>query len=137
MPSPGSVFLTTPDWPEKNFFYHFEIGKIASVLIYNIFVTKEFFFKNERQKNCLTCMFLVDLVRWRQTIFKSGLINFLNIHFSIFHLYLFHIIEFLYSFSSSLQQTLLQSYLIFFSDFFFHYSLNEVLSFFVFLCILP
>ena len=38
----------------------------------NIFVTKNFFFNNEHQKNCLTRIFLVDPVGWQQTkIFLS------------------------------------------------------------------
>ena len=38
----------------------------------NIFVTENFFFKNEYQEFFLTCAFLIDLVRWWQNnIFLS------------------------------------------------------------------
>ena len=46
----------------KIFFYHFEMEKIAVILIYNIFVTKKSFFKNEHHKKILTRTFLVDPV---------------------------------------------------------------------------
>ena len=42
--------------------YHFKIEKIALILIYNIFVTKFFFFRNEHTKVFLTHMFLVDSI---------------------------------------------------------------------------
>ena len=46
--------------------------KIASILIYNIFVTEIFFFRNEHKKIFLTRTFVVDPVGWRQTnIFLS------------------------------------------------------------------
>ena len=61
---PG-VFLRTPGRSEKIFFYHFEMEKIALILIYNIFVTKKLFFRNEHQKFFLTHMFLEDPVGWR------------------------------------------------------------------------
>ena len=68
---PGLFFLSTPGRSEK-FFYHFEMEKIALILIYNIFVTKKIFFRNEHQKHFLTRTFLADPVRWRQTnIFLS------------------------------------------------------------------
>ena len=51
----------------KIFFYHFEMEKIALILIYNTFVTENFFFRNEHQKKNLTRTFLVDPVGWRQT----------------------------------------------------------------------
>ena len=49
------------------FFYHFEIEKIALILIDNIFVTKKLFFRNKHQKIFLTRTFLVEPVGWRQT----------------------------------------------------------------------
>ena len=63
----------------KNFFYHFEMEKIALILIYNIFVTKKTFFRNEYQKKFLTLTFLVDPVRWRQTnVFLSLVLRKVN-----------------------------------------------------------
>ena len=47
---------------KKKIFYHFEMEKVALILIYNIFVTKKIFFRNEHQKNLLTRTFLVDPV---------------------------------------------------------------------------
>ena len=71
MPSLGSAFSSKPSQLEK-IFYHFEMEKIALLLIYNIFVTKKFFFRNEYQKKFLNCIFLVDPVGWWQTnIFLS------------------------------------------------------------------
>ena len=59
----GSVFSSTPDQMEKkNLFYHFEMEKIALILTYNIFVTKNIFFRNEHEKDFLTRTFLVDPV---------------------------------------------------------------------------
>ena len=56
----------------KIVFYHFEMEKKTVILIYNIFMTKKPFFKNEHQKKILTRTFLVDSVGWRQTnIFLS------------------------------------------------------------------
>ena len=73
-------------WPVgKKSFYHFEMERIALILIYNIFVTKKIFFRNEHQKNFLARTFLVDPVEWRQTnIFKSGLKKMFLDHFLLF-----------------------------------------------------
>ena len=64
----------------KFFFYHFKMEKIPLILIYNIFVTKNFFFRNEHQKWFLPRRFLLDPVGWRQTnIFLSlALCTFFN-----------------------------------------------------------
>ena len=43
---PGLFFSSAPGWSEKKFFYHFEMEKIALIVIYNILVTKKFFFRN-------------------------------------------------------------------------------------------
>ena len=72
LPSPGSVFLSTPGRAEKTFFDHFKIEKIALILIYNIFVTKNIFFRNDHQKCFLADTIFVDSVGRRQTnIFLS------------------------------------------------------------------
>ena len=73
-------------WPVgKKSFYHFEMERIALILIYNIFVTKKIFFRNEHQKKFLARTFLVDPVEWRQTnIFKSGLKKMFLDHFLLF-----------------------------------------------------
>ena len=68
---PGLFFLVHPAGREKKI-HHFQFEKIALILIRNISVTKNFFFRNEHQKNFLTCKFLVGPVEWRQTnIFLS------------------------------------------------------------------
>ena len=55
----------------KIFFYHFEMEKIALILIHNIFVTKKKF-SGMNIKKFLTRTFLVDPVEWPQTnIFSS------------------------------------------------------------------
>ena len=46
----------------KNFFYHFEMEKIALIRICNISVTKKNFFRSEHQKIILTRTFRVDPV---------------------------------------------------------------------------
>ena len=56
------LFIRVHPAGRKKKFYHSEMGKLALILIYNTFVTKRFFFKNEHQKFFLTRMFLVDLV---------------------------------------------------------------------------
>ena len=57
--------------PVGFFFYHFEMEKIALILVYNIFETKNSFSGMNMKKN-LTGMFLVDSVGWGQTnIFLS------------------------------------------------------------------
>ena len=43
LPSPGSVFSSTPGRWEKSFFYHFETENITLILIYKILVNKKFF----------------------------------------------------------------------------------------------
>ena len=69
---PGLYFWVHPTGRKNFIFYHFEMEKIALIPVYNIFVTKNFFFRNEHPKKFLTCAFLVDLVGWRQTnIFLS------------------------------------------------------------------
>ena len=63
-------------WPVgKNFFNHFEMGKIALIVIYNIFMTKKNFFRYEHQKKILTHTFSCrpSQVMANQHIFKSGL----------------------------------------------------------------
>ena len=60
----------------KNFFYHFEMEKIALTLIYNAIVTKIFFFRNEdKKKNDSHVSGRPGRVTANQHIFKSGLIN--------------------------------------------------------------
>ena len=63
-------FPVHPASREKN--YHFEMEKVALILIYNIFATKKIFFRNEYQEKILTRTFLVDPVGWQQAnIFLS------------------------------------------------------------------
>ena len=50
LPSPEILFSSPHAWLD-NFFFNFEMEKIALILVYNIFVTKNFFFTNELQKN--------------------------------------------------------------------------------------
>ena len=59
---PGLFFRVHPAGRKKGFFYHFEMEKIALILIYNIFVTKKILFRNEHQKKFLARTFLVDPV---------------------------------------------------------------------------
>ena len=79
------VFSSTPGRSEKFFFYHFEMEKIALILIYNIFVTKKVFFRNEHQKKILTRTFFVDPVGWRQTnIFLNvALVHSLSLFYNV------------------------------------------------------
>ena len=67
---PGLFFwVHLAGWKKKLSFWD---GKIALILIYNLFVTKKIFFWNEHQKKFLTHPFLVDPVGWQQTnIFLS------------------------------------------------------------------
>ena len=59
---PGLFFrVHLASW--KSFFYHFKMEKIVLILIYNIFVTKKFFYRNEHQKNFSSRTFLVDPVK--------------------------------------------------------------------------
>ena len=63
----GLFFRVHPTGRNFFFFHHFEIEKIALILIDNIFVTTKLFFRNKHQKIFLTRTFLVEPVGWRQT----------------------------------------------------------------------
>ena len=71
---PGLFFRVHPVGRKKNFFYHFEMEKVALIFIYNIFVTKKIFFRNEHQKKFIdphvSCR--PGKVMANQQIFKSG-----------------------------------------------------------------
>ena len=54
----GFFFSSTPGRSEQKKFYHFEMENVALIFIYNIFVTKKFFFRNKHQKENLTRPFL-------------------------------------------------------------------------------
>ena len=74
LPPPGSVFPSIPGRSEKNFFNHFEMEKIALILISNTFVTKKIFSGINIKKffyphvSCRS-----GRVMTNQHIFKSGL----------------------------------------------------------------
>ena len=63
--------------------------KMALILIYNIFVTKNIFFRNEHQKHFFTRTFLVDPVGWRQTNIFLSVALLEKFHFEFLHVFQF------------------------------------------------